>query len=78
MKADCIGPAPADAPTEQQGLGWKNKCGTGTAPDAMTSGLEGAWTATPTAWSIMYRTTCSGLTGSRPRARPARRSGSHG
>jgi catalase-peroxidase len=53
-KADCVGPAPADAPIEQQGLGWKNKCGSGTGADAMTSGLEGAWTATPTAWSIMY------------------------
>jgi catalase-peroxidase len=52
--ADCIGPAPADAPIEQQGLGWKNKCGTGKGADAMTSGLEGAWTATPTAWSILY------------------------
>ena len=52
--ADCIGPAPADAPTEQQGLGWKNKCGTGTGADAMTSGLEGAWTSTPTAWSVLY------------------------
>ena len=52
--ADCIGPAPAEAPIEQQGLGWKNKCGTGTGADAMTSGLEGAWTATPTAWSILY------------------------
>ena len=52
--ADCIGPAPAEAPIEQQGLGWKNKCGTGKGADAMTSGLEGAWTATPTAWSILY------------------------
>ena len=52
--ADCIGPAPADAPIEQQGLGWKNKCGTGTGADAMTSGLEGAWTSTPTAWSTLY------------------------
>jgi catalase-peroxidase len=52
--ADCIGPAPAGAPIEQQGFGWKNKCGTGTGADAMTSGLEGAWTSTPTAWSILY------------------------
>jgi len=52
--ADCIGPEPAAAPLEEQGLGWKNKCGTGKGADAMTSGLEGAWTATPTAWSIMY------------------------
>jgi catalase-peroxidase len=52
--ADCLGPAPADAPIEQQGLGWKNKCGTGTGADAMTSGLEGAWSSTPTAWSTLY------------------------
>ena len=53
-KPDCIGPEPAAAPMEQQGFGWKNKCGTGKGPDAMTSGLEGAWTATPTAWSMQY------------------------
>jgi len=53
-KADCIGPDPAAAPTEQQGLGWKNKCGKGNAEDTMTSGLEGAWTQTPTAWSILF------------------------
>jgi catalase-peroxidase len=51
---DCIGPEPAAAPIEQQGLGWKNKCGSGHGADAMTSGLEGAWTATPTAWSVLY------------------------
>jgi catalase-peroxidase len=53
-KADCVGPAPAGAPVEQQGLGWKNKCGKGNAEDTMTSGLEGAWTQTPTAWSILF------------------------
>ena len=52
--ADCIGPEPAAAPIEQQGLGWKNKCGSGKGADAMTSGLEGAWTSTPTAWSVLY------------------------
>jgi len=53
-KADCIGPEPGAAPIENQGLGWENKCGKGKAEDAMTSGLEGAWTQTPTAWSILY------------------------
>jgi len=53
-KADCVGPEPAAAPVEAQGLGWKNKCGKGNAEDTMTSGLEGAWTQTPTAWSILF------------------------
>jgi catalase-peroxidase len=53
-KADCVGPEPAAAPIEAQGLGWKNKCGKGNAEDTMTSGLEGAWTQTPTAWSILF------------------------
>jgi len=54
VKADCVGPEPAAAPIQEQGLGWKNKCGKGDAEDTMTSGLEGAWTQTPTAWSILY------------------------
>jgi catalase-peroxidase len=49
-----VGPEPAAAAIEAQGLGWKNKCGKGNAEDTMTSGLEGAWTQTPTAWSILY------------------------
>ncbi len=53
-KADCLGPEPTAAPIEEQGLGWKNKCGKGNAEDTMTSGLEGAWTQTPTTWSILY------------------------
>jgi len=53
-KPDCVGPEPAAAPVEQQGLGWKNKCGKGHSEDTMTSGLEGAWTQTPTAWSILF------------------------
>ncbi|MEQ9059749.1 MAG: catalase/peroxidase HPI [Gammaproteobacteria bacterium] len=53
-KADCVGAEPAAAPVEQQGFGWHNKCGKGKAEDSMTSGLEGAWTQTPTAWSILY------------------------
>ena len=54
VKADCIGPEPAAAPIEQQGFGWKNKCGEGKGPDAFTSGLEGAWTVSPIKWSHNY------------------------
>jgi len=50
----CVGPEPAAAPTEEQGLGWINKCGKGNAEDTTTSGLEGAWTVTPTRWSMNY------------------------
>jgi len=46
-----VGPAPAGASIEEQGLGWKNTFGTGNAGDTITSGLEGAWTTTPTKWS---------------------------
>lgn len=53
-KPDCVGVEPTKADTEDQGFGWKNTCGKGNAEDTMTSGLEGAWTATPTAWSILY------------------------
>ncbi|EEF79974.1 catalase/peroxidase HPI [Methylophaga thiooxydans] len=51
---ECVGAEPATAGVEEQGLGWKNKCGTGNGADTVTSGLEGAWTITPTAWSINY------------------------
>ena len=51
---DCTGPEPAAAALEEQGFGWINKCGKGNAEDTVTSGLEGAWTSTPTAWSILY------------------------
>jgi catalase-peroxidase len=52
--AGCIGKEPAAEGVEAQGLGWKNSCGTGAGPDAITSGLEGAWTATPVTWSSNY------------------------
>lgn len=51
---DCVGVEPAVAGIEEQGFGWKNSCGKGNAEDTMTSGLEGAWTSTPTAWSILF------------------------
>tara|TARA_R110002072_G_scaffold303068_1_gene492529 strand:- start:11434 stop:13653 length:2220 start_codon:yes stop_codon:yes gene_type:complete len=50
----CVGPEPGAAAIEEQGFGWKNKCGKGHSEDTVTSGLEGAWTQTPTAWSVLY------------------------
>jgi catalase-peroxidase len=52
--ADNVGPAPEAAGIEEQGLGWKNGFRTGKGGDTITSGLEGAWTATPTTWSNGY------------------------
>jgi catalase-peroxidase len=45
-----VGPEPEGAGLEDQGLGWKNKYGTGKGPHTITSGLEGAWTTNPTQW----------------------------
>ena len=45
---------PEGAPIEQQGLGWKSSNGTGLAGDAITSGIEGAWTTNPTTWDNGY------------------------
>jgi len=52
--SECVGAEPAGAAIEAQGLGWHNKCGKGHAEDTVTSGLEGAWTASPTRWTTMY------------------------
>lgn len=52
--AECVGPEPAAAPIEDQGFGWKNKCGKGHSEDTVTSGLEGAWTQAPTRWTTLY------------------------
>ncbi len=52
----CVGREPAAAGVEEQGLGWKNKCGSGKAGDAITSGLEGAWSASPATWTTQYLT----------------------
>ncbi len=49
-----VGPEPEGAGLEEQGLGWKNKFGKGYGGDTITSGLEGAWTTTPTQWSNNY------------------------
>ncbi|MCH9655063.1 MAG: catalase/peroxidase HPI [Planctomycetes bacterium] len=51
---DNVGPAPEGASLIYQGLGWINKFGKGNADDTITSGLEGAWTSTPTQWSNGY------------------------
>ena len=52
--SECVGAEPEAAPIEQQGLGWKNKCGTGKGADTITSGLEGAWTVNPAQWTHNY------------------------
>lgn len=49
-----LGPEPAAAPIEQQGLGWKNSYRTGVGKDTISSGLEGAWSVTPNQWSHSY------------------------
>lgn len=51
---NCIGKEPAAADVEEQGLGWTNKCGKGNAGDTITSGLEGAWSINPIAWTTQY------------------------
>jgi catalase-peroxidase len=55
-----VGPEPEGAPIEQQGLGWKNSFGTGAGGDAITSGLEGIWTATPVTWDNSFFETLFG------------------
>jgi catalase-peroxidase len=50
----CLGPEPAAAGVENQGLGWENKCGRGNAEDTITSGLEGAWSVNPIVFTTQY------------------------
>ncbi|MCT9090702.1 catalase/peroxidase HPI [Streptomyces sp. ASQP_92] len=52
--SEAVGDDPEAASLEQQGLGWRNTHGTGVGPDAITSGLEGIWTNTPTAWDNSF------------------------
>ncbi|MFD7630306.1 catalase/peroxidase HPI [Streptomyces sp. NPDC059851] len=52
--ADHVGADPEAAPIEQQGLGWSSSYGTGKGGDTITSGLEGTWTTTPTAWDNSF------------------------
>jgi catalase-peroxidase len=54
VSPDCLGPEPEGAPIEQQGLGWRNTCGSGKGADTLTSGLEGAWTNNPIQWDNGY------------------------
>ncbi len=55
-----VGPEPEGAPIEQMGHGWKNSFGTGKGADTTTSGIEGAWTPTPTTWDNSYFDTLFG------------------
>ena len=55
-----VGPEPEGAPIEQQGLGWKSSFGSGKGGDTITSGIEGAWTPTPTTWDNSYFDTLFG------------------
>ncbi|MGW3444971.1 catalase/peroxidase HPI [Streptomyces sp. NPDC001076] len=55
-----LGPEPEGAPLEEQGLGWKSSYGTGKGTDAITSGLEGTWTPTPTRWDNSFFETLFG------------------
>ena len=56
-----VGPEPEAAPIEQMGFGWINALGTGKGVDTTTSGLEGAWTRTPTTWDNTYFETLLGF-----------------
>jgi catalase-peroxidase len=52
--AEYLDREPEGAPLEQQGLGWKNRFGSGLGDDTITSGIEGAWTPNPTQWDMGY------------------------
>ncbi|AIE75792.1 Catalase / Peroxidase [Synechocystis sp. PCC 6714] len=53
-KPELMGPEPEGASVEEQGLGWRNQNGKGVGREAMTSGIEGAWTTHPTRWDNGY------------------------
>jgi catalase-peroxidase len=55
-----VGPEPEGAPLQAMGLGWSNTMGSGVGDDTISSGLEGAWTATPTTWDNSYLETLFG------------------
>ena len=52
--AALVGPEPEAAPIEAQGMGWLSSHGSGVGVDTITSGIEGAWTPTPTSWDMSY------------------------
>jgi catalase-peroxidase len=58
--AALVGPEPEAAPLQEMGLGWRSGHGTGKGGDAITSGLEGAWTPTPVTWDNSYFETLFG------------------
>ncbi len=58
--AALVGAEPEAASIEEQGLGWRSKFGSGKGDDAITSGIEGAWTPTPTKWDTSYFDTLFG------------------
>jgi len=55
-----VGPEPEGAPIEEQGLGWKSSFGSGHGVHTISSGLEGAWTPTPTKWDMSFFDTLFG------------------
>ncbi|MFN2522087.1 MAG: peroxidase family protein, partial [Mycobacteriales bacterium] len=55
-----VGPEPEGCPVHSGGIGWRNEFGKGKAEDTITSGLEGAWTPTPTQWDNSYWDTLLG------------------
>ena len=59
--ASNVGPDPEGASIEEQGFGWTSSYGSGKGGDAITSGLEGAWTPTPTTWDNSYFDTLFGF-----------------
>ena len=54
VSPDYVGPEPEACPVEHQLIGWKNSSGSGKGVDTITSGLEGAWTTTPTQWDNAF------------------------
>jgi catalase-peroxidase len=56
-----VGPEPEGCPVQAMGLGWKNEFGSGKGADTITSGLEGAWTPTPTQWDNSFFDTLFGF-----------------